>query len=204
MCEFLTFGYFDMASGYSLNVSGASAPRYSEMSSNIPVARPVEGNLTWPLRDSGTIRTVSQFFGPHNLVVTNTNRSRVILPPQVVSGVAQSLAADVSTDDLLRLKGIFEEAQRTDASGEEVVTSVEKEVPAASFLAPLLKDAGTPLAVWIGVVLAVLALLIPQLQKQPTITPEQIQDIVTRVVNEVDDGSPAEPPPVEKDPHQRH
>ena len=154
--------------------------------------------------DSGTIWVVSQSIGPHNLVVTNANanRSRAIFPPQV-SRVAQSLATNVSTDDLVRLKGIFEEAQRTDASDEEVLKSVEEEVPTASFLAPLLKDGGQPIAAWLTVLLALLTLLLQFRDKQPTIAPEQVEDIVTQVVNEVDDGSPAEPPPVEKNPHKR-
>jgi hypothetical protein len=147
---------------------------------------------------------VSQYFGPHNLVVTNANanRSRAIFPPQV-SRVAQSLATNVSTDDLVRLRGIFEDAQRTDASDEEVVMTVEEEVPTASFLAPLLKDGGQPLAAWLTVLLALLTLLLQFREKQPTMTPEQVENIVTQVVNEVEAGSPAEPPPVEKNPHKR-
>jgi hypothetical protein len=122
-------------------------------------------------------------------------RSRIILPPRRIAAVAQSLA-EAEPEDLSRLQAVLEEAQGTDASADEVAKRVEKEVPTASFLAPLLKDAGTPLAQWIMVLLALLTLILmyrQQQQAQPTITPEQVEEIVGRVVDELNIEPPTEP-----------
>jgi hypothetical protein len=123
-------------------------------------------------------------------------RSRIIKPSNVAA-VAQTLAA-TEPEDLGRLKAVLEEAQEADASAEEVAARVEEEVPTASFLAPLLKNAGTPLATWLTFLLALIGMFLAyrqQHQAEPVITPEQVEEIITRVVNELELEPADEPQP---------
>ena len=76
----------------------------------------------------------------------------------------------------------------------------------ASFLAPVFKDAGTPLAAWLTVLLTLIGLLLvyrQQQQAQPVITPQQVEEIVTRAVDELEI-EPAEPEPKPKTPDKPH
>ena len=73
-------------------------------------------------------------------------------------------------------------------------------MPSASFLAPLLKDAGTPLATWLTVLHTLIGLFLmhrQQQQAEPVITPEQVEEIVTRVVDELN-AEPATEPATDK------
>lgn len=123
------------------------------------------------------------------------NRSRIVTPPPQMRAVGQSLAA-TEAEDLGRLQAVLEDAQSTNASADEVAARVEEEIPTASFLAPLLRDAGTPLATWLAVLLGLIGLILmyrQQEQPEPVITPEQVEEIITRVVDELNADPPAEP-----------
>lgn len=115
----------------------------------------------------------------------------------------QTLAApEVSDDDLRRLTEVLEEARNRDASLPVVTAAIEREVPRAAAIAPLLQQGGQPLATWLAVILAAIALLLSLREKEPvppTLTPEQLQEIVERAINE--GRQPTEPKPV-PDPQQ--
>jgi hypothetical protein len=110
------------------------------------------------------------------------------------SGKTHSLArflADASTGEMRALIQVFDEAHGM--TREELAAEIEGRVPRASFFAPLLRDAGMPLATWIATFIALLALVIA-LRETPTLTPEQVEEIITRVVAEVDTPPAAEDP----------
>jgi hypothetical protein len=110
------------------------------------------------------------------------------------SGKSHSLGrflTDASTGEIRALIQVFDEGHGMTA--EELAAEIEGRVPRASFLAPLLRDAGTPLATWIATLIALLALVVA-LRGTPTLTPEQVEEIITRVVAEVDTRPAAEDP----------
>jgi hypothetical protein len=149
-------------------------------------------------------------FGPRrSLVVSNAsrraqayrqrhhpaNRSRIIMPRAQIVAVAGSLAG-MEPEAVGRLKEVIEDAQGANASAKEIAARVEDEVPSASFLAPLLKDAGTPLAMWLTLLLTLIGVLLAHRQQQPAqpvITPEQVEEIVTRIEDELNVEPPDEP-----------
>ena len=129
------------------------------------------------------------------------NRSRIILPPNYITVVAETLAS-AEPEDLDRLKIVLEEAQQTEASAEEVARKVEEEAPTASPLAALLRDPALPAVIsLIVLLLAVIQYIHPQLQQQkpaPTITPDQVEEIITRVLDAQNDPAVETPAPPEE------
>jgi type VI protein secretion system component VasF len=87
---------------------------------------------------------------------------------------------------------VLNESLRTHLTAAQVAARVEEEVPkAAPAIAPLLKDGGMALAAWLALFVAVLTFLLQlqesQQQPAPAITPEQVEEIITRVVDEVEE-----------------
>jgi hypothetical protein len=109
------------------------------------------------------------------------------------SAVRYLAGPSVSADDLRLLRDLVTTARDTGASEEEIAERIEKEVPAAAGLSVLLKDGGVPLATWITVILTAIAVLLAAHQPKPA-TPDQIQEIVDRVLNEAEVTGPEQPP----------
>lgn len=109
-----------------------------------------------------------------------------------LTSVAQTLAAINTASQLDRLMTVLNESLRTHLTAAQVAARVEEEVPeAAPAIAPLLKDGGVALAAWLALFVAVLTFLlqlqVSQQQPAPAITPEQVEEIITRVVDEVEE-----------------
>lgn len=92
----------------------------------------------------------------------------------------------VTTDDLRRLEGLLEQAIANNVSRVDVSMTIRRDVPRASPVAALLQQGGTPLATWLSVLLAAVTLLLALRERhpEPTITPEQIQKITDRAIEE--------------------
>jgi hypothetical protein len=110
-----------------------------------------------------------------------------------IASVAEAIAkVNINTAQLDRLTAVVSEALRAEWPAAQVAHRVEQEVPAAApVMAPLLKDGGVPLATWLALLVAVLTFLLhlqeSQEQPAPAITPDQVTEIITRVVDEVDE-----------------
>ena len=113
-----------------------------------------------------------------------------------IASLAETIAKiNINTAQLDRLTAVFSEALRADWPAAHVAQRVEQEVPAAApVMAPLLKDGGVALATWLTLLVAVLTFLLQLQESQqrpaPAITPDQVTEIITRVVDEVDEREP--------------
>jgi hypothetical protein len=118
-----------------------------------------------------------------------------------LEGAVRYLADPTMTiGDLEKLRDIFERAQEENTSAAEVADAITKEVPRAAGLGALLQDGATPLATWIAVILAALTLLMQMRSQQPALTPDQVDNIVHRIIEETREApEPTEPRPRRQD-----
>jgi hypothetical protein len=122
--------------------------------------------------------------------------SLLLLFNQNTRAVARELAAQ-SDEDLTRLRAVVTDAVESGASPAEFAERVNRDVPRASRITPLLEQGGTPIATWLLVLLAIVTLVLQLRAEHPTKppTPEQIEQIVQRVVQEVNEQERQKPPP---------
>jgi hypothetical protein len=104
-------------------------------------------------------------------------------------------APSVPIGDLERLIKVFQTAQAQGASANEVADTIERELPSLEGLSEWLRRAGPVLAkaLW-PLLIAILVLMIQQRMERPTLTPDQVEQIITRVVEETDAPVAGNPP----------
>jgi hypothetical protein len=103
--------------------------------------------------------------------------------------VAREVAAQTD-EDLERLREVVEDAAETKASPAELADRLNRDVPRASKIAPLLlQQGGMPLAAWLTFLVALITLLLQLRAQHPgtAIPPEKVEQIVQRVVQEVNE-----------------
>jgi hypothetical protein len=122
---------------------------------------------------------------------------------EAVEGAVRYLADPTMTiGDLEKLRNIFERAQQKNASAVEVADAINEQVPRAAGLGALLQDAALPLAAWLTVILTALMLLLQLRSQEPSLSPDQIDNIVHRILDETRDvPEPGEQPPRDSRPH---
>lgn len=97
--------------------------------------------------------------------------------------VTRYLAApSVGLEDLEKLRAVFERAAQKGATAEEVAAEIEREVPDLAPFGAWLRRAAPVVAkaLWPFLV-GLLLLFIQQRMQHPTLTPEQIEQIIERV-----------------------
>lgn len=133
--------------------------------------------------------------------------SLLLLFNQSATAVAQELAAQ-SDDDLERLRAVVADASDSGASYAEFSERLNREVPRASRIAPLLQQCGTPLATWLIFILTFIMLVLAwrAVHSDKTMTCEQIDQIVQQVVQDVqraEKDDQAKPAPEPEEPSAR-
>jgi len=97
----------------------------------------------------------------------------------------------------VRLRAVVEDAVESGVSPAELAQRVNRDIPRASAISPLLQHGGTPLAAWLTLIATIIGLLLAwraQVGEKP-ITPEQIEHIVQRAIQDVEKRDDRDDPP---------
>jgi hypothetical protein len=99
-------------------------------------------------------------------------------------------APSLPVEDLEKLRALFERATMTDASLDDVAAAIERELPSLAGFAEWLRQAGLFVTKYalLPFLVGLLLLLIEHRMQQPTLTPDQVEQIIERVQRE-------QPPP---------
>jgi hypothetical protein len=119
---------------------------------------------------------------------------------QHVSRLVQVVAATAAAvEDLNQLAEIAEGAQRQGLDAEQVEQKIRESTPFAGLtqLLPKDREARMELYAVLAVLLMALQLIVAVRAAQPTqvVTPEQVEHIIQRVVDQLERQAPPEPPP---------
>jgi hypothetical protein len=112
---------------------------------------------------------------------------------ELTRGVTRFLASNLNADKLKALRGLLIAAQESGASADQAAKQIAAAVPDASPLAELLIHKGLPLlSLLIAIISLVLPYTYPPTSAPPVLTPQQINDIATQIIKDLE--TPTPPP----------